>query len=1107
LCFSAAIAHANPTGQISHRIKVTLSPASHELDVVDEITLPVTSGANGGWEFLLHAGLQPTATGARLTSLGALNDAPGSEESVPTQRFRLDLNPGQQTVTVKYRGQIHHPVSDTGEEYARSFHETPGLISNDGIFLAGSSLWYPHFEGQSVSFTLETLLPIEWRSVSQGTRLLREATSSAAHDVWQDLTPQEEIYLIAAPFHEFTQAAGAVQAMVFLRAPEQALAQKYLDATAQYIEMYRELIGPYPYGKFALVENFWETGYGMPSFTLLGSKVVRLPFIIASSYPHEILHNWWGNGVFVDLTQGNWSEGLTSYMADQLLREQQGDGAPSRRSVLQNYTDFVSSAKDFPLSQFRARHSSSSEAVGYGKSQMLFHMLREEVGDENFIKSLHRFYGQFKFKSASFTDLANVFSAVSQRDLKPFFAQWVEGTGAPQLALRDVKISEQNGQFELSATLTQLQQGPPYQLRVPIAISLADQDKALQQTVAMTERDAAIKLTLPHKPLRIDIDPEFDVFRRLDRAEIPPALSQAFGAEKALIVLPAGAPDELLTAYRQLAETWRSTQASGIETALDIELKKLPKDRAIWLLGWENRFVPYVMSTLKDYDVAAQPDSVRIGEHTLMRQTHAVILTARTRDAQPQALAWIATANPKAVPGLASKLPHYRKYSYLAFTGDEPTNVAKGQWPVLRSPMTAMLTPNGNVATAKLTERHALAELPSVFSEARILADVRALAAADKEGRGLGSKGLELAANYLVEAFRRAGLQPGLPAEKSYVQTWTEHVPGLKRDVTLKNIIGVMPGNNPALAGQSVIISAHYDHLGMGWPGAKKGNEGKLHPGADDNASGLAVMLELARLAAQKWQPERTLVFVAFSGEEAERLGSLHYLRNYETYPANKAIGVINLDTVGRLGNAPVTVFGTGSAREWPHIIRGAQFVTGVNVNPVANDLGFSDQRTFLDAGIPAVQLFGTAHQDFHSPGDTADKIDGAGLVKVATILKEAASYLADRPEPLSFTGETTKAATSQATPATARQVSLGTVPDYGFPGPGVRVTDVVAGSPAQTAGIQSGDVLTTIERVGIKDVAEYAQILRNLAVGQKISVSYTRNGKVYSVELETAPR
>ena len=95
LCFSAAIAHADPTGQISHRIKVTLNPASHELDVVDEITLPVTSGANGGWEFLLHAGLQPTATGARLTSLGALNDAPGSEESVPTQRFRLDLNPGQ----------------------------------------------------------------------------------------------------------------------------------------------------------------------------------------------------------------------------------------------------------------------------------------------------------------------------------------------------------------------------------------------------------------------------------------------------------------------------------------------------------------------------------------------------------------------------------------------------------------------------------------------------------------------------------------------------------------------------------------------------------------------------------------------------------------------------------------------------------------------------------------------------------------------------------------------------------------------------------------------------------------------------------------------------
>jgi hypothetical protein len=100
---------------------------------------------------------------------------------------------------------------------------------------------------------------------------------------------------------------------VYLRKPDEALAAKYLEATARNLEMYRGLIGTYPYDKFALVENFWETGYGMPSFTLLGPQIIRFPFILTSSYPHEILHNWWGNSVFVDYASGNWCEGLTAY--------------------------------------------------------------------------------------------------------------------------------------------------------------------------------------------------------------------------------------------------------------------------------------------------------------------------------------------------------------------------------------------------------------------------------------------------------------------------------------------------------------------------------------------------------------------------------------------------------------------------------------------------------------------------------------------------------------------------------------------------------------------------------------------------------------------------
>ena len=212
--------------------------------------------------------------------------------------------------------------------------------------------------------------------------------------------------------------AGAVKALAFLRKPDQALADRYLDATAQYLDMYRDLFGPYPYSKFALVENFWETGYGMPSFTLLGEQIIRFPFILTSSYPHELLHNWWGNGVFVELAGGNWCEGLTAYLADHLIAEQRGQGADHRRAILQRVTNYVTPENDFPVSRFQSRHDGVTEAIGYGKTAMIWNMLRDKVGDAQFIKALQAFYRDNRFREASFDDIRKSFEAVSGLDLR-----------------------------------------------------------------------------------------------------------------------------------------------------------------------------------------------------------------------------------------------------------------------------------------------------------------------------------------------------------------------------------------------------------------------------------------------------------------------------------------------------------------------------------------------------------------------------------------------------------------------------------------------------------------------------------------------------------------
>jgi len=458
-------------------------------------------------------------------------------------------------------------------------------------------------------------------------------------------------------------------------------------------------------------------------------------------------------------------------------------------------------------------------------------------------------------------------------------------------------------------------------------------------------------------------------------------------------------------------------------------------------------------------------------------------------------------------------LPHYRKYSYLAFEGDEPNNVAKGQWEVTDSPMSRWLTADGKpspaAVTSNLANRHALTELPPVFSSERMMQDIEFLASQQMAGRELGSKELSQAAEYIAQAFKQAGLKPGGDEGESYFQRWQHDFKGEKGKRPLRNVVGIIPGYDPAYDKESVIVSAHYDHLGRGWPDVHKGDEGKIHFGADDNASGVAVMLELARQIAGQWKPSRTIIFIAFTGEEAQRVGSKYYVKNAIRYPAKKVMGVVNLDTVGRLGDNPVTVFGIDSAREWIHIFRGIGFVAGIKINSVSNDYGFSDQKSFIDVGVPGVQLFGSVHQDYHRPGDTIDKIDAQGLVKIATVLKEAVEYLANREEPLNVTIKGSKNSEQQKStkPQAGRKVSLGTVPDFEYQGKGVRITGTVAGSPAQKAGLKEGDIIIFIKGTNVKNLNDFAKVLRGMKPGEKTTVKYTREGKTLSVDVTVEER
>ncbi|MBI5136572.1 MAG: M1 family peptidase [Nitrospirae bacterium] len=672
----AALLWAAPAlamGPVRHDISAELVPPLGTLRVTDRVTLPddALPAPDGTIAFTLHGALKVTG-GRPAVARGELR-AGTADDPVPQRRHTVPM-PADRVLTLTYSGSVRHAVTDGGG--------TPGLIDPEGALLSGTSHWYPQFGTEMVTFSVTVTTPPGWRAVSQGARTAAAVTDGKATVTWTEDHPQDEIHLVAGPLTEFNLPGSSPVSQVFLRTPpegaaDQELADRYLTATALYLDLYADLLGPYPYAKFALVENFWETGYGMPSFTLLGPTVIRLPFIADTSYPHEILHNWWGNGVFVQ-ENGNWAEGLTAYLADHELKARHGQGAEYRRDALTGFWDYVKAGNDTTLVDFRARHDRASQAVGYGKGMMLFHMLRAQLGDAAFFAGLRDLYLTRRFTRAGYDDIARALGHASGRDLRPEFQQWTRRLGGPALAVSEVAAETADGKHQLRFTLAQTQPGPPYILYVPVRIAVDGQEAPVARTVRLSRPRQTVTLPLPGRPTHLSVDPEFDVFRKPDPAEIPPALSGLFGAETPLFVLPAAAPAPLQEAYRALAMAWDSPPERIV---LDSTIDALPGGAAVWVLGWDNRFVPQAGNALvAQGNALLLADGVVFAEGVLGSAGHAVAFTATdgARDGAP--LGWIGAATPEQLAALARKLPHYGQYGYVAFRAAGMESVLKGRW-------------------------------------------------------------------------------------------------------------------------------------------------------------------------------------------------------------------------------------------------------------------------------------------------------------------------------------------------------------------------------------------------------------------------------------------
>ena len=344
--------------------------------------------------------------------------------------------------------------------------------------------------------------------------------------------------------------------------------------------------------------------------------------------------------------------------------------------------------------------------------------------------------------------------------------------------------------------------------------------------------------------------------------------------------------------------------------------------------------------------------------------------------------------------------------------------------------------------------------------------DVKTLAAESFEGRETGTAGEEKAARHIVGEMRRAGLQPVL-------QPFQGH------GTTGRNVLAVVHGTTA----EAVVIGAHYDHLGA--------DGKKVYTGADDNASGTAVVIEMARRFAKK-PGKRTVILVAFSGEEMGILGSRHFVNNPPTL--EPTVAMINMDMVGRL-RENLIVFGADTGDKFKEYLADSPVKIAYNKDAI----GPSDHTSFVLKGVPSVHLFTGAHPDYHKPGDTADKVNYDGLRKVADLVETLARRIADAPEKMAFIKPPPSAAAPRA--GKGGTPYFGVMPDYGFDGKGVKLAGVAPGSPAEKAGLKEGDLLLSLNGKDFEDVKGYSAIFFGLKPGDEITLGYEREGKRSSMK------
>ena len=672
---AASVTHAATAADVAaaqaplHDLSVTLDPATRRLDGRDIITLDTRRAVTLllserlGIEALQADG-KPVAVNA--TASGSAR--PGMLRSVSV--------PAARRIEIQWSGTL--AALDTAQDHRATLRANDPVAGNEGSFLPAGSGWYPSVANSLERYRVALDVPAGQVGMVPG-RLVDESREGGRYRArFEFEQPSEGITLVAGPYRvderDVRTAAGtAVKLRTYFHAPIANLSAGYLDSVAGYLDLYEKQIGAYPFAAFSVVSSPTPTGFGMPTMTYLGIDVLRLPFIRATSLGHEVLHNWWGNGVYPDFARGNWSEGLTTFMADYAYKERDGEPAAldARLAWLRDFAA-MPRADDRPLAAFVSRTHGASQIVGYHKSAMLFAMLRDDIGAAAFERGLQRFWREQRFRVAGWNELRAAFEQEAGRSLKAFFEQWLNRPGAPELRVADVQADPASSSalagdtWRARITLRQLQADgrgdATYALSVPLLVRTAQGDTPVR--VPLNAASRTVSVDVPGEPLAVLLDPQFRLFRRLGAGEAPPILRQAMLAKEPSLLVLGNAPDLRRAAADLAGELFEQKPRLATSTAGQSTLMVggLHADVDAWLAGekWPARPVA----------LAAGNGSAQVW-----------MVNASTAKEAARAVLVVSARDARSLADLMRPLPHYGQQSYVLFDGSRA--IGRGVWPPL----------------------------------------------------------------------------------------------------------------------------------------------------------------------------------------------------------------------------------------------------------------------------------------------------------------------------------------------------------------------------------------------------------------------------------------